>query len=172
MTERDRPQRPEFWEDEIPTAGLAGVLEVEPGRGDALGLGYPAESSYHPTTAQRIQDQARWYHERGRRMIRVERLLRLLELALIALLAVAPLSQARLVQAVAGTLFLVVSMQLVYPQGDTARQYLRTAEALRHELFLYAAGAGHYDAQPSQREQILALRAGQVREDGWAYVSG
>jgi len=106
----------------------------------------------------RLQDQATWYDRKSAINQRLYKWLKLLEIVLAASIPVAASGDAsRTVLAALGAVVVVLEgMQHLFQFHSNWITYRSTAEQLRHEQFLYLAGAGPYVG--SDRDRVLAER--------------
>jgi len=112
---------------------------------------------------ERLEDQIGWYDARSARNQRDFKLLKYFEIAAAAAIPiVTPLSVSNVVPAVLGGLVLVAEAVLHLNQyHQNWLTYRSTAEALKHEKFLFLAHAGAYATSANPRvllaERIEAL---------------
>jgi len=108
-----------------------------------------------PTWA-RLEDQLSWY---DRKSAEAQRLYKWLKLAEIAVAAVLPVvaaihSPVWVTGGLAAVIVVLEGTQHVYQFQEHWITYRSTAEALKHQRYLYLAGAGSYGGQ--DRQQLLA----------------
>ena len=111
----------------------------------------------NPTLA-RLEDQIRWYDERSARSQRVYKWLKFVEIvAAAAIPLLAGFGTPVEVLAVLGALIVVLEgLQHVNQYQSNWITYRSTCEALKHEKFLYLAGAGPYEVE--RPHSLLAER--------------
>jgi len=97
---------------------------------------------------QRLEDQIAWYDANSARNQRMFRRLKYVEIVAAATIpVVSGFGSTRVVAAVLGGVVLVIEAVLHLNQyQQNWLTYRSTAEALKHEKYLYLAGAGHYRA--------------------------
>lgn len=116
-------------------------------------------------TVERLEDQLAWYSSRARLNQNRYKLLKVVEIAAAALVPVVGVwnvAQSALVTALLGASVVVLeAVQHVYQYQSNWIAYRATAESLKREKYLYAAGAGAY-AGESDRDRVLAERIEEV----------
>jgi Protein of unknown function (DUF4231) len=124
----------------VPGAGLRGLS--------------PADTKW-----TRLQDQIEWYDRKSGRAQSWFKRLKLATLVLAAGLPVAVAASAPgwLVAAMGALVAVLEGVQQLYKFQENWITYRSTCEALRHEQYLYLAGAGPY-AQAGSRDALLAER--------------
>ena len=122
----------------------------------------------------RLEDQLAWYEEKSKHHKRWYQSLKVGQIVTAA--AIPAVAAAGASAGVAGALGAVVVVmegcQQLFQFQQNWIAYRGTAEALKHEKFLYLAAAGPY-AGPDGRDRILAERVeGLVSQEhaGWAQV--
>lgn len=109
-------------------------------------------------TWERLEDQIGWYDRRSGESQRLYKWLKLLEIAIAATLPVvaAVHSPVAVTGSLAAVIVVLEGAQHLYQFQEHWITYRSTAEALKHERFLYLAGAGPYSVD--DRHQQLAER--------------
>jgi Protein of unknown function (DUF4231) len=114
-----------------------------------------------PPTLQRLDDQIDWYDKKAHHAQTWFKRLKLVQLVtagLIPLLAISSIPYSDKVTAVLGLVILVVEgLQQLNQYQTNFISYRSTCEALRHEKYLFLAGAGPY-GNAEQRLPLLADR--------------
>jgi hypothetical protein len=119
----------------------------------------PAEAQ--PTTAswQRLEEQIAWYSRGARRNKRHYQRIKVVQI--VAAAAIPVLAATDLPTGVAGSLGALIvileSIQQLFQFHSNWTHYRSTAEALKHEKFLYLAQAGSY-ANATKPDALLAER--------------
>ena len=110
-------------------------------------------------TWTRLQDQIDWYDTKSGRAQSWFKRLKVATLALAAGLPVAVAASASgwLLSAMGALVAVIEGVQQLYKFQENWITYRSTCEALRHEQYLYLAGAGPY-AGASSRDALLAER--------------
>jgi hypothetical protein len=126
----------------------------------------------NPTLA-RLEDQIRWYDERSARSQRVYKWLKFVTIfsaAAIPILVVfdVPTYVAALL---AGVIAVSEGVQQVNQYQQNWIMYRSTAEALKHEKYLYLAGAAHYAAAESPLALLAERLEGLVSQEHAKWVS-
>ena len=108
---------------------------------------------------ERLEDQIRWYDRNSRKNQRWYRRLKLLELLLAASLPVITGLDGLLwvIGIFSATIVVLEGSQHLYRFQEQWITYRSTCEGLRHERYLYQAGAGHY-ANAANPRALLAER--------------
>lgn len=120
----------------------------------------------HPTQ-ERLDDQIGWYDQRSKAAQRRYKFLKLAQViiaALVPLTSAFPIAPAELrwVVAILGLLVLIIeAIQQLNQDQQNWIAYRSTCEALKHEKYLYLAGAGPY-ANRENPERRLALLADRI----------
>ncbi|MGY1697168.1 DUF4231 domain-containing protein [Geodermatophilus sp. SYSU D00814] len=135
---------------------------------------YPGEppAGTDPTW-DRLRDQLAWYDGRSRSAQHAYKQTKIAQLVLAAGVPVAVASAAPgLVTALLGALVVVLEgVQQLYQWQTNWVLYRSTHESLRHEQFLFLAGAGPYSGP--QRHQVLAERVeGLVSQEHAKWTEG
>ena len=122
---------------------------------------------------ERLEDQIGWYDARSARNQRDFKLLKYFEIAAAAAIPiVTPLSVSNVVPAILGGLVLVAEAVLHLNQyHQNWLTYRSTAEALKHEKFLYLAHAAHYASAPDPRALLAERIEGLVSQEHATWVS-
>ena len=117
----------------------------------------PAPADADPTW-DRLEDQIRWYDGKSGANLRRYKLLKLLEIAVAASLPVvaAVHSPVWVTGGLAAVIVVLEGVQHLYQFQQNWITYRSTAEALKHERYLYLAQAGPYT--DDDRHQQLAER--------------
>jgi Protein of unknown function (DUF4231) len=127
-------------------------------REDGPGPARPIEAVPPPPaddpTWERLQDQIRWYDRRSGDSQRLYKWLKLLEIAVAASLPVvaAVHSPVWVTGGLAAVIVVLEGAQHLYQFQEHWITYRSTAEALKHELYLYLAKAGPYTGEERQRQ--------------------
>ena len=112
-----------------------------------------------PTWA-RLEDQIAWYDGKSQAAQAWYKWARVVELVVAA--AVPPLAALRapavLVSVVASVVVVLVGLQHVFQWNENWIAYRSTCEDLRHERYLFLAGAGPYTGADDDRRVLLAER--------------
>jgi hypothetical protein len=131
--------------EEAPVASVLPVLKAE---GDP--------------TWERLEDQIGWYDRKSGESQRSYKWLKLLEIAIAAVLPVVAAVQSPVwvTGGLASLIVILEGMQHLYQLQEHWITYRSTAEALKHERFLYLAKAGPYiegDSRSQLAERIEGL---------------
>jgi hypothetical protein len=126
----------------------------------------------NPTLA-RLEEQIRWYDERSARSQRVYKWLKFVTIfsaAAIPILVVfdVPTYVAALL---AGVIAVSEGVQQVNQYQQNWIMYRSTAEALKHEKYLYLAGAAHYAAAENPLALLAERLEGLVSQEHAKWVS-
>jgi hypothetical protein len=107
---------------------------------------------------ERLVDQLDWYDRKSSDAQRAFKLVKVVEMVLAAAIPVVAGTSApkTVVATLGGAVVLLEAVQQLYQWQTNWVQYRSTAEALKHEKFLYLAGAGPYAA--GDRRRLLAER--------------
>lgn len=122
---------------------------------------------------QRLEDQLAWYERNSARCKRWFHRLKVLQIVVAAMIPVsAALGASAAVAGSLGAVIVVVEgVQQLFQYQQNWIGYRATAEALKHEKFLYLSHAGPYRADAG-REALLAERVeGRVSTEHAAWVS-
>lgn len=115
----------------------------------------------HDPIFERLEDQINWYDRKSRSAQRIFKRIKVVEIlaaALIPLLAALSFREDKLVTAGLGVLITVLEGVLHLNQyQQNWSNYRSTCEALKHEKFVYLAGAGPYRSAPDPHA-LLAER--------------
>jgi Protein of unknown function (DUF4231) len=115
-----------------------------------------------PPTLQRLDDQIGWYDKKSQyaqTWFKKLKLVQLVTAGIIPLLAIFSIPSSEKVTAVLGLVILVVEgLQQLNQYQTNWLSYRSTREALRHEKYLFLAGAGPY----AEAEQALPLLADRI----------
>jgi len=113
----------------------------------------PAPADADPTW-ERLEDQIRWYDGKSAANQRAYRLLKLLEIAVAASLPVvaAVHSPVWVTGGLAAVIVVLEGVQHLYQFQLNWITYRSTAEALKHERYLYLARAGPYTGDDRHRQ--------------------
>ena len=128
------------------------------GREDGPPLARPIEAVPPPAaedpTWDRLEDQLSWYDRKSRDSQRRYKWLKLLELAVAAALPVvaAMESPVWVTGGLAAVIVVLEGAQHLYQFQEHWITYRSTAEALKHERYLYLAKAGPYVAEDRHRQ--------------------
>ena len=120
----------------------------------------------HPTQ-ERLDDQIGWYDRKSQTAQRRYKVLKLAQMIIAALIPLAsvfpvPAAEFKWVMAVLGLLVLIIeAVQQLNQDQQNWIAYRSTCEALKHEKYLYLAGAGPYSNAESA-EKRLALLADRI----------
>ena len=130
-------------------------------RGSLDDAGVRAGGDGWPTgpTWERLEDQVAWYDRKSTGSQRAFKRLKVLQLLAAAMVPVAASVEAA-VWITGGLGALVVVVEGIQQLGQYQQNwtnYRSTCEALKHEKYLYLAGAGHYHASEDP-ERMLAER--------------
>jgi hypothetical protein len=122
---------------------------------------------------ERLEDQIGWYDARSTRNQRDFKRLKYIEiLAAASIPVVTGLGVPNVVPAVLGGVVLVIEAVLHLNQyQQNWLTYRSTAEALRHEKFLYLARAAHYVSAPDARALLAERVEGLVSQEHAKWVS-
>jgi hypothetical protein len=117
-----------------------------------------SEAPGHDPTWERLEDQLAWYDRKSTAAQHAYRRLKLLEVTVAASISVVAgiSAPAALTASLGGVVVVLEALQHVYGFHDNWILYRSTAEALRHERFLYLAKAGPYAGR--DRHRVLAER--------------
>jgi hypothetical protein len=111
-------------------------------------------------TMERLEDQICWYDRRSGTHQRMYKMVKLAQMTLAAaipvLAGIAPRTPT-LLGALGATVVVLEGVQQLYRLHDNWTSYRSTAEALKHEKYLYLASAGPY-AAASDAHALLAER--------------
>ena len=124
-----------------------------------------ASGQQHPTR-QRLEDQIGWYDQRSRAAQRRYKVLKFAQVIIAALIPLTsafpiPTADIRWLVALLGLLVLIIeAIQQLNQDQQNWITYRSTCEALKHEKYLYLAGAGHRRAEIAERR--LALLADRI----------
>jgi hypothetical protein len=127
-------------------------------RRDETARVHPLEPSPDPQTADptwdRLEDQLAWYDGKSRDNQRRYKWLKLLELAVAAVLPVVAAleSPVWVTGGLAAVIVLLEGTQHLYQFQEHWITYRSTAEALKHERYLYLAQAGPYVGERRHRQ--------------------
>ncbi len=126
-------------------------------------------------TLDRLEDQIAWYDRKSRTAERRYKLLKLTQIvaaALIPLVSVFPIHEPQSVTAVLGLLVVIVeAVQQLNQDQQNWISYRSTCESLKHEKYLFLAGAGSY-LGPANRIALLAERIeGLISQEHATWVS-
>jgi hypothetical protein len=115
-----------------------------------------------PPTLQRLDDQIGWYDrksQRAQRWFKALKIVQLVTAGLIPLVAVFVTTAPEKVTAILGLVILIVEgLQQLNQYQANWLSYRSTCEQLRHEKYLFLAGAGPY----AKIEQPLVLLADRI----------
>jgi hypothetical protein len=116
-----------------------------------------AEETHDPTWA-RLEDQISWYDRKSTSAQHAYRQLKLLEVMVAASISVVAgiRAPAALTASLGAVVVVLEALQHVYGFHDNWILYRSTAEALRHERYLFLATAGPYARR--DRHRVLAER--------------
>lgn len=126
-----------------------------------------------PPTWERLEQQIGWYGRNARRNKRWYMRIKVLQIVAAAIIPViAAVGMSTWVAGGLGALVVVLeSMQQLFQFHSNWTHYRSTAEALKHEKFLYLAHAGAY-ARAAQPLALLAERVeGRVSQEHAAWAS-
>ena len=139
-------------------------------REDEPGPARPIEAVPRPAaedpTWERLEDQIRWYDRKGGDNQRSYKWLKLLEIAVAASLPVvaAVHSPVWVTGGLAALIVVLEAVQHLYQFQEHWITYRSTAEALKHEQYLYLAKAGPY-AGGDQHRQLAERIEGLVSQE-------
>src|SRR5690348_11281101 len=125
-----------------------------------------ASGQQHPTR-ERLEDQIGWYDQRSRAAQRRYKVLKFAQVIIAALIPLTsafpiPTADIRWLVALLGLLVLIIeAIQQLNQDQQNWITYRSTCEALKHEKYLYLAGAGPY-ASAEIAERRLALLADRI----------
>ncbi len=125
---------------------------------DRLGLARPIEAVSPPAaedvTWERLEDQLGWYSRKSRDNQHSYQWLKLLELAVAAALPVVAAvgSPVWVTGGLAAVIVVLEGVQHLYKFQEQWITYRSTAEALKHERYLYLARAGPYVGEDPTRQ--------------------
>ena len=119
---------------------------------NAIWAAVPASET--DATWERLEDQIGWYDRKSSENQRMYKWLKLLEIAIAASLPVvaAVHSPVAVTGGLAAVIVVLEGVQHVYQFQEHWITYRSTAEALKHERFLYLAQAGPYSAEDRHRQ--------------------
>lgn len=132
----------------------AGSMDDRPAQDEARGRGSVRGGD---PTWQRLEDQLRWYDTKSMSCQRAYRRVKLAQLVVAAAVPVLALASkaSGLATAIAAAVVVVLEgTQQLYQWQTNWVQYRSTAEALKHERYLYQAKAGPYAG--ANRRVVLA----------------
>jgi hypothetical protein len=116
----------------------------------------------HPTL-ERLEDQIAWYDRKSqsaRRYYLISTCVKLIMAGLLPLASAFPIPehQFKWIAALVGLLILVAtSLEQLYQHQQNWITYRSTSESLKHEKYLYLAGAGPYRDMVSAENRLLLL---------------
>jgi hypothetical protein len=120
-----------------------------------------------PPTMERLDDQIAWYDRKSQIAQRRYKILKLAQVIIAALVPLTsafpiPATEFKWVTAILGLLVLIIeAVQQLNQDQQNWIAYRSTCEALKHEKYLYLAGAGPY-ANADNAEKRLALLADRI----------
>src|SRR2546423_2252445 len=122
---------------------------------------------------ERLEDQIAWYDDRSGRNQRMFKRLKYVEIAAAAAIpVVAGLDITRVVPAVLGALVLMIeAVQHLNQYQAQWTAYRSTAEALKHEKFLYLAKTAHYAPVADPRALLAERVEGLVSQEHAKWIS-
>jgi hypothetical protein len=125
-----------------------------------------------PTWA-RLEDQIGWYDRRSTSAQRSYKQLKVLQLVVAAAVPVLAAAEAMAwITAAAGGIVLVLEgLQQLGQFQPNWMSYRSTCEALRHEKFLYLAGAGHYAGSQDPMRMLAEQIEGLTSQEHARWVS-
>jgi hypothetical protein len=138
-----------------------------------------ASEPKHPTK-DRLEDQIGWYDGKSQTAQRRYKILKLAQVIIAALIPLAsafsmPEAEFKWVAAILGLLVLIIeAVQQLNQDQQNWITYRSTCEALKHEKYLYLAGAGPYSnaENPEKRLVLLADRIeGLISQEHAKWVS-
>ncbi|MGH4027182.1 MAG: DUF4231 domain-containing protein [Pseudonocardiaceae bacterium] len=132
----------------------------------------PVSGDADPTW-KRLEDQLGWYDSKSIAAQRAYKQVKLIQLLVGASVPVVAALQApaAVTAALASVVVVAEGAQQLYQWQTNWVLYRATAEALRHEKYLYVAGAGPYDTP--QRHRVLAERVeGLVSQEHAQWAEG
>ena len=121
-----------------------------------------AREQRHPTQ-ERLEDQINWYDQRSQmaqRRYKILKITQVITAGLIPLTSAFPIPAADLkwLVAVLGLLVLIIeAIQQLNHDQENWIAYRSTCEALKHEKYLYLAGAGPYVITESTEKRLVLL---------------
>ena len=127
----------------------------------------PAANERQHPTRERLEDQIGWYDEKSQTAQRRYKTLKLAQVIIAALIPLAsvfpiPAVEFKWLVAILGLLVLIIeAIQQLNQDQQNWIAYRSTCEALKHEKYLYLAGAGPYSNAESA-EKRLALLADRI----------
>ena len=138
-------------------------------------LDAPAVGGGHPSgpTWDRLEDQVGWYDRKSASSQRMFKRLKVLQLVAAAMVPVAASVDAA-VWITGGLGALVVVVEGVQQLGQYQQNwtnYRSTCEALKHEKYLYLAGAGHYHGADSPKPMLAERIEGLVSQEHAKWTS-
>jgi hypothetical protein len=126
---------------------------------------------------ERVEDQIGWYDRKSRKAQQRYKILKFVQVilaGLIPLMSVFPIPEAQFkwIAAILGLLVLVIeAVQQLNQDQQNWIAYRSTCEALKHEKYLYLAGAGPYESA-ERRLMLLANRIeGLISQEHAKWVS-
>lgn len=116
----------------------------------------------HPTL-QRLEDQIAWYDRKSQTAQRRYKVLKLVQVSIAALIPLAsalpiPPPEFKWVTAILGLIVLVIeALQQLNQDQQNWIAYRSTCESLKHEKYLYLAGAGPYTNAEDKEKRLVLL---------------
>ena len=129
--------------------------------------GFSVAIEQKPPTEERLDDQVSWYDRKSQTAQRRYKTLKLAQVIIAALIPLAstfpiPAAEFKWVMAILGLLVLTIeAVQQLNQDQQNWTAYRSACEALKHEKYLYLAGAGPYSNAESA-EKRLALLADRI----------
>ena len=119
----------------------------------------PGEAAEGGPAWERLEDQLGWYEGKSRHHVTWYQSLKVAQIVIAAAIpaAVAAGASAAVAGALGAVIVVLEGLQQLFQFQQNWISYRSTAEALKHEKFLYQAAAGPY-AGPDGRDRLLAER--------------
>jgi hypothetical protein len=132
-------------------------MEAQP-RTPAVATPLPASAPVSDYTWDRLEDQLQWYDRKSAAAQRAYKWVKVLQLVFAAgvPIAVASAAPGMLTALLGGLVVVLEGVQQLYQWQVNWVLYRSTNEALKHEKYLYLAGAGPYSG--AHRHRVLAER--------------
>jgi hypothetical protein len=117
----------------------------------------PADRADHGPAWERLEDQVGWYDRKSQSAQRAYKRLKVLQLVAAAAVPVVAAAAAApwVTAAVGGVVLVLEGVQQLGQYQSNWITYRSTCEALKHQKYLYLAGAGPYH-NPQERSVVLA----------------
>jgi hypothetical protein len=134
-------------------------------------------SAHQPTTTgptwTRLEDQIAWYDGKSASAQRAFKRLKVLQLVTAATVAVVAAADVVpwITAAIAGAVLILEGLQQLGQYQANWIAYRSTCETLRHEKYLYLAGAGHYAASANPTQLLAEKVEGLVSQEHAKWAS-